>query len=152
MLKKLFLGVVALIVFLIAMVVVYVLSISAARPETVPDVNTNLYQTVFQSAGVEADNWIRSVYANYRLPSMSAAVGINGNLVWAGAIGYADLDEKVPATSATRYRIGSISKSITAAAVMRMSEKGTMDINSPFNAYVKDFPAAKSGHTIKHLL
>lgn len=35
---------------------------------------------------------------------------------------------------------------------MRMSEKGTMDINSPFNAYVKDFPTTNTGYTIKHLL
>jgi len=152
MLKKLFLGVVAIIAILIVIVILYVFSINAARPEMVPDVDSNLYQAAFQSAGVEADNWLSSVYANNQLPSMSAAVGINGDLVWAGAIGYADLDEKVPATSATRYRIGSISKSITAVAVMRMSEKGTMDINSPFNAYVKDFPAAKSGYTIKQLL
>lgn len=152
MVKKIFLGVLAIIVFLLVIVVVYVFSISAARPEAVPAVNTNLYQVAFQSAGVEADNWLKSMYTNNQLPSMSAAVGINGNVVWAGAIGYADLDEKLPATSATRYRIGSISKSITATAVMRMSEKGTMDINSPFNAYVKDFPTTNTGYTIKHLL
>lgn len=152
MLKKLFLGVVALIVILIVIVALYVISINAARPDVAPDVSSNLYQAAFQSAGVEADNWLRSVYANNQLPSMSAAVGINGDLVWAGAIGYADLDEKVPASSDTRYRIGSISKSITAAAVMRMSEKGTLDINSPFNVYVKDFPEANTGYTIKHLL
>ncbi len=152
MLKKFFLGVVAIIAILIVIVILYVFSINAARPEVAPDVDSNLYQAAFQSAGVEADNWLRSVYANNQLPSMSAAVGINGDLVWAGAIGYADLDEKVPATSDTRYRIGSISKPLTAAAVMRMSEKGTMDINSPFNAYVKDFSEANTGYTIKHLL
>lgn len=152
MLKKLFLGVLAFVVILIVIVVLYLVSISAARPEAAPEVNSNVHQAAFQSAGLEADNWLKSMYANNQLPSMSAAVGINGDLVWAGAIGYADLDEKVPATFATRYRIGSISKSLTAAAVMRMSEKGSMDINSPFNAYVKDFSEANTGYTIKHLL
>ncbi|MEN0038161.1 MAG: serine hydrolase domain-containing protein [Cellvibrio sp.] len=152
MIKKIFLGVVAIIFILIVIVVLYVLSISAARPEPAPAVNSSLYQAAFQSAGTEADNWLRSMYANNQLPSMSAAIGINGDLVWAGTTGYADLYKKIPATTDTRYRIGSISKSVTAAAVMRMSEKGILDINNSFNTYVKDFSPANTGYTIKHLL
>lgn len=152
MLKKLFLGILAVVFLVLAAAIVYVFSMVAERPDNTHQVNSTLYQSAFQSAEVHANNWLQSLYLNNTVPSISAAVGVNGSLVWAGIIGYADLDEKIPATSDTRYRIGSISKSITAAAVMRLSEKGVIDIDSPFNKYVKDFSAADAEYTIKHLL
>ncbi|HEX7764208.1 MAG TPA: serine hydrolase domain-containing protein, partial [Cellvibrio sp.] len=152
MLKKLFLGILAVVFLVLAAAIVYVFSMVAERPDNAHQVNSTLYQSAFQSAEVHANNWLQSLYLNNTVPSISAAVGVNGSLVWAGAIGYADLDEEILATSDTRYRIGSISKSITAAAVMRLSERGVIDIDNPFSAYVKDFSAADSKYTIKHLL
>lgn len=152
MLKKLFSGALVAIILLFAAAVLYVLSLIAARPDEMPEVDSALHQMAFQSAEVQANNWLKSLYSNNKIPSISAAVGVNGGLVWSGTIGYADLDEKILANSDTRYRIGSISKSITAAAVMRLSEKGVIDVDSAFNTYVKDFSAADAEYTIKHLL
>lgn len=152
MLKKLFLGILATIFIVLVVVALYVFSIVAERPDTTPQIDSRLHQSELQSAEVHAKNWLQTLYSNNKVPSISAAVGVNGSLVWAGAIGYADLDEEILATSDTRYRIGSISKSITAAAVMRLSERGVIDIDNPFSAYVKDFSAADSKYTIKHLL
>lgn len=152
MLKKLFLGALAAIVLLFLIAALYVYSMIAERPEEVPAVHSTVQQEVFQAAGVQADHWLTSFYANNTVPSVSAAVGVKGDLVWAGTIGYADLDKRIPATTNTGYRIGSISKPITAAAVMRMSEKGTINIDNPFNAYVNDLPATSTSFTIKQLL
>lgn len=152
MLKKLFLGVLAAVFLLFLITALYVYSMVAERPEEVPAVNSIVQQEAFRAAGVQADHWLNSLYTNNKVPSISAAVGIKGNLVWAGAIGYADLDKNIPATANTGYRIGSISKPITAAAVMRMNERGAISINTPFNVYVNDLPAANTGYTIKQLL
>lgn len=152
MLKKILLVVFAAVFFVFALVGLYVFSRLAERPDTIPQAESTLHETAFQSAEAHANNWLQSLYSHNKLPSVSAAVGVNGNLVWAGAVGYADLDKKIPATSDTRYRIGSISKSITATALMRLSEKGFIDIDRPFNKYVEDFSAGDAEYTIKHLL
>jgi CubicO group peptidase (beta-lactamase class C family) len=51
-----------------------------------------------------------------KAPGISAAVVQDGEFVWSTGFGMADLENSVPATSQTLYRLGSISKSITATA------------------------------------
>src|SRR5256885_773331 len=51
------------------------------------------------------------------IPGFALAVAVDGKLVWSEAFGYADLDAKRPATTATQFRIGSVSKPLTADAV-----------------------------------
>src|SRR4051812_50196151 len=51
-----------------------------------------------------------------RLPSVAAAVAQKGEQLWATAVGAADYDEDRAATPETQYRIGSITKTVTAAA------------------------------------
>lgn len=96
--------------------------------------------------------WMAELYRDSGVPSMTAAVGLKGQLLWAGAIGHADLSGAVPATPETRYRIGSISKPITAITAMRLYERGAIDINAPFATYVPDFPFAPAGYSLKQLL
>lgn len=53
--------------------------------------------------------------------------------------GYADIDRRVPATSDTRFAIGSISKSFTAVALMQMADEGRFDPDAPIARYLPDF-------------
>ena len=75
-----------------------------------------------------------------RPTGFSVAVAINGRLVWAQGYGYADLEQKVPVTSETKFRIGSVSKSLTAAAVARLVQEGKLDVDAPVQRYVPTFP------------
>ena len=52
-----------------------------------------------------------------RLPSLAAAVVRDGELVWEAAVGAADAEQGRDATSDTQYRVGSITKTFTAAAI-----------------------------------
>lgn len=151
MLKKLLLSLTAFIFLAIAAVVVTVFIVAIDRPDEVPEIKSEIYQSEFNAQSKIAQHWLQSIYENNKLPSLSAAVGVNGNLVWSGVIGYADLEQKTVADSNTQYRIGSISKTLTASAVMRMSEKDEIDINSAFNEYVEGFSNG-ADYTIKHLL
>ncbi len=96
--------------------------------------------------------WMAELYRDSGVPSVTAAVGLKGELLWAGAIGHADLSAAVPATPETRYRIGSISKPITAITAMRLQQKGVIDIDAPFATHVPDFPSAPAGYSLKQLL
>ena len=74
------------------------------------------------------------------IPGFALAVAVDGQVVWSEAFGYADLEAKRPATPATQFRIGSVSKSLTAAALAQLYEAGTLDLDAPVQRYVPSFP------------
>lgn len=78
--------------------------------------------------------------AQDRLPSLSVAVARRGAVVYSAAFGLADVENSVPATINTVYRIGSVSKTITATAVMQLSERGRLDLDVPVQTYCTSFP------------
>jgi CubicO group peptidase (beta-lactamase class C family) len=86
-------------------------------------------------------------------PGMSVAVAVGDRLAWANGFGVADVENDVPASANTVYRIASISKPIAATAVMQLAERGRINIDDPVQKYVKSFPP-KGEHTvtIRHLL
>ena len=87
-----------------------------------------------------------------KAPGISAAVVQNGEFVWSGGFGMADLESSVPATSQTLYRIGSISKPITATAAMVLWEHGKLDLDSPVQKYCPQFPQKQWPITTRELL
>ena len=64
-----------------------------------------------------------------RLPSLAAAVVRGGESVWADAVGTADYESATEATADTQYRIGSITKTFTAVAVMQLRDAGKLDLD-----------------------
>src|SRR5438552_14084215 len=74
------------------------------------------------------------------IPGVQVAVAIDGTLVWSEGFGYADAARKRPVTRATQFRIGSVSKPLTAAAVALLYEEGKLDLDAPVQRYVPTFP------------
>lgn len=83
---------------------------------------------------------------------LSAAIGVDGNLAWTAGFGLADLENDVPATEHTVYRLASISKPVTAAAVMQLVEQGVIDLDGSVRTYVADWPEKRWPITIRQLL
>ena len=75
-----------------------------------------------------------------RVPGLCVAVSVNGTTVWSQAYGFADLERQIPATTTTRFRIGSVSKPLTAAALALLVERGQLDLDAPVQKYIPDFP------------
>jgi len=75
-----------------------------------------------------------------RISGLQVAVGVDGKLVWSEGFGYADVARKIPVTAETQFRIGSVSKPITAAAVALLYEQGKLDLDAPVQRYVPSFP------------
>jgi len=86
---------------------------------------------------------LRAGQAEHRLPSVSAAVYRGDEVVWADTAG-------AEATTDTQYRIGSISKTFTAAAVLLLREEGKLALDDPLSAHIPD--AHHGGPTIRRLL
>jgi CubicO group peptidase (beta-lactamase class C family) len=85
-----------------------------------------------------------------RLPSVAAAVSRHGELVWSSAVGSADYEDDRAASADTQYRIGSITKTFTAAAVMQLRDAGAVDLDDRLEEHVPGVPAGAP--TIRHLL
>lgn len=75
-----------------------------------------------------------------QIPGFSVAVARNGEIVWSDGFGLADMEKGVLVTPLTRFRLGSVSKMLTAAAVARLVEDGKLDLDAPVQRYVPDFP------------
>jgi serine beta-lactamase-like protein LACTB len=86
-----------------------------------------------------------------RTPGVSAAVAVDGRIVWAQAFGMADVEAKVPATPETRFGLGSISKVLTTAAAARLADKGSLDLDGPVERWLKDFRHPGERITIRRI-
>ncbi len=84
-------------------------------------------------------------------PGMSVAVGIDGEIVWSEGFGYADVENRAPVWEETKFRVGSVSKPLTAAAVALLVEQGKLDLDAPVQRYVPSFPEKRWPITTRQL-
>jgi CubicO group peptidase (beta-lactamase class C family) len=94
-----------------------------------------------------------------RRPAVGLALGVirNGALEFFSGHGYADIASKTPITPDTVFRIGSITKTVTAIAVMQLWEQGLVNLDAPANDYLRAYkliPATPGFRpaTVRHLL
>jgi CubicO group peptidase (beta-lactamase class C family) len=94
-----------------------------------------------------------------RWPAVGLAVGVvrNGRLEFFYSHGVADVASNTPVTQDTVFRIGSITKTFTAIAVLQLSEQGLVDLDAPANDYLRAYrlTPAKATHrpaTLRQLL
>jgi CubicO group peptidase (beta-lactamase class C family) len=81
---------------------------------------------------------IRDMVTYWKLPSIAVAVAYNGEVIWEEGFGFADPEKKVPATAQTIYSLASVSKPITATALMTLVQKGKVKLDDPINRYLGD--------------
>ena len=74
------------------------------------------------------------------LPGLSVAVAIDGEIVWAEGFGFANVERRVPVTPLTRFRTGGVSKTLTAAAVALLYDRGRIDLDARVQTYVPSYP------------
>ena len=74
--------------------------------------------------------------ASGQVPSLVVGVARRGEVIWAEAFGWANVEEGVPATIHTPYSIASVTKPFTATALMVLAEEGTLDLDRPANDWL----------------
>ena len=84
-------------------------------------------------------------------PGIAIAVSVDGATVWSEGFGYADLEHRVPMSPSVKFRVGSVSKSMTAAAVASLVEDGRLDLDAPVQTYVPSFPEKAHPVTTRQL-
>jgi CubicO group peptidase (beta-lactamase class C family) len=94
---------------------------------------------------------VRAVMDSAGVPGASVAVGVGDGIVWSEGFGWADLEQRVPVTPLTRFRVGSVSKTMTASGLGLLVERGRVDLDEPVQRYVPDFPEKRWPVTTRQL-
>jgi serine beta-lactamase-like protein LACTB, mitochondrial len=95
---------------------------------------------------------MRAGLAEQNLPGLSVAVGVGGDIVWAEGFGWADIENRVPVTPDTRFRIGTASKVLTSAAVGVLLEKNRLKLDEEIQTDVPQFPKKPWPVTLRQLM
>ena len=92
----------------------------------------------------------------YEIPGASVALIEDGDPVWSGAYGYADIEADRKLTTGDRMRVQSVSKSVTAWGVMKLAEQGWIDLDMPAAQYINSWTFPESPYateiTVRQLL
>jgi len=124
----------------------------------VPNLSANapsasqVFDQSYASTIEESREVMARMRAAWQAPAVSIAVAIDGEIIWAEALGYADIEPLTPATLESRFAIGSVSKSITATAAASLWEEGILDLDTDIHDYVPDFPELPYPLTTRQLL
>lgn len=98
------------------------------------------------------DHLLGPYIQDQHIPALSVAVVSGGKLLFSAGYGLADVENRVPATTETVYRIASLSKPVTATAAMELVQMGKLDLDAPVQKYCPAFPQKQSPITPRELL
>jgi serine beta-lactamase-like protein LACTB, mitochondrial len=101
-------------------------------------------------AVAEAERLVPRLQEGLHAPGLSIAVAVRGRVLWAATCGYADLATRRPVTDTSEFRVGSVSKTLTAAAMIRLASRGTISLDAPISRYLPRFPRPR-GITLRRL-
>jgi CubicO group peptidase (beta-lactamase class C family) len=99
----------------------------------------------------EARRMVQAMLDERGLPGVSVAVGVHGRVVWSDGFGWADLENRIAVSPASRFRIGSVSKPVTAAALGLLHQRGALDLDAPIQTYVPYFPEKRWPVTVRQV-
>lgn len=85
-------------------------------------------------------------------PGLSVALAQGNRVVYSKALGWADLEQRVPLRVESVHRLASVSKLVTATIVMDLVESGRLGLDTPVRTYLPELPASYRAVTIRHLL
>ncbi len=85
-----------------------------------------------------------------KIPGLSAVILKDQKVLWAKGFGFADLENRVPATPETLYHVASLTKTFAAILVLQLVEQGKLGLDEPMSHYSSDFK--DDSVKVKHLL
>ena len=104
----------------------------------------------------EFETWVDALAAETLrdglVPSVSIAIARGQSIVLEKTYGRADIENNAPAGNDTIYRIASITKQFTAAAILRLVEQGRVDLDADITRYIPEFHTRGTRITVRQLL
>ena len=120
---------------------------------TAQAVNTSSAQTSdrYSDKLRDFEEFVRQQMEKNKVPGLTIGF-IKDDYIWVKGFGYADLENKVPAKADSAYRIASVQKSMTAAAILELVDQGKIDLDAEIQTYVPYFPKKEYPITVRQLL
>ncbi len=101
----------------------------------------------------EAKQLLSDAIAHKACMGIAAGFAIADEVKWTGGNGFSDEDQRKPFLPSTLNRIASITKPMTAIAIMQLYEQHKLDLDATIQTYLPNFPASSRGNiTVRHLL
>jgi CubicO group peptidase (beta-lactamase class C family) len=111
-----------------------------------------LHALAQSSTGADLDVWVRRQMDLRSIPGMQVAVVKDGQIVYSRAYGLANLQTPVAVTQDTVFSINSATKTFTGVEIMRLVERGEVDLYAPIANYLPDLPTTWRPITVRQLL
>lgn len=130
---------VKLSVKLVFAVISAVLGIGAAGAFAPAGAHTNADRAIFEPITENLPNRIRAAIAADRLGSVSMAIVFGDDIIFQDAFGYADVENRIPATTETIYPIASVTKVFVATMLAQLVERGVVGLEDPLQKYLPEY-------------
>jgi CubicO group peptidase (beta-lactamase class C family) len=104
-----------------------------------------------EDAACRATRLVRDFMDEYQVHGAQLAVSRGGKLVLSEGMGLADVEKNRPVTPNTQFKVGSISKALTSAALLQLVRDRKLDLDAPVQKYVPAFPVKKYPVTTRQL-
>jgi CubicO group peptidase (beta-lactamase class C family) len=121
-------------------------------PQKVPSVTRGTPPPQWAGAVEQGREIVRAGITEQNLPGLSVAVGADGDILWAEGFGYANLEDRVPVATETRFRVGTASNTLTSAAVGLLVESHALNLDEEIQAYVPDYAKKQWPVTVRQLM
>ncbi|HEX8407948.1 MAG TPA: serine hydrolase domain-containing protein [Thermoanaerobaculia bacterium] len=86
------------------------------------------------------------------VPAVQIAVSHRGQIIYSGAFGMSDRESATAATPRSVLQVGSVTKQFTAAAILRLAERGALSLDDRIDKFVPEFNSRGATITLRHLL
>ncbi len=114
--------------------------------------NSALQAQTLDNKIAEADALIKTFVDSKNLPGMAVSIYLGDAMIWSKGFGYANIENQIPVDpSLTKFRIGSVSKTLTAAAMGDLMKKDRLDPDTIVQTYVPDFPKKEFDITVRQV-
>ncbi|HEX6099442.1 MAG TPA: serine hydrolase [Thermoanaerobaculia bacterium] len=110
------------------------------------------FSALAQDARIRAfEQFAEQAMRAQQIQGLSVAV-MHGDFRWSRGFGFADLENEVPARADSSYRMASVTKPMTAVAVLKLADEGKIDLDAEVQTYVPYFPRKAHKVTVRQLL
>jgi serine beta-lactamase-like protein LACTB len=148
-------GGVGLLILAIAGMWIYVSATATPlhpNAQDVPSAAGSAPTAKWRDAAEQARQIVRAAVAEQNLPGVSVAVGAGREIVWAEGFGWADIERQTKVAPETRFRLGTASTPLTAAAVGLLLEQGRLTLDEPIQKHVPEFPEKEWPVTLRQVM
>jgi CubicO group peptidase (beta-lactamase class C family) len=120
-------------------IVVLILYALNAQAQYQPPTHTDLTRAERIKATEPIINKMIATLANqYHFPGYAFGIVLDGQLIYSGAGGYANIEKQIKADTRSMFRIASMSKSFTAMAILKLRDEGKLKLDDPVHLYIPE--------------